>query len=196
LEKRQICKIKAKELVHEYMNKNMGCSVSTFLAIINSLKGVGVDFIKPEVENEIVKSLVGFDNGIGNMSIGTCGPVTAASFIISLASKTKCEEMNIDLRKARWIPYYYIKEGIGKELIESYGTIVCRGIQLKSFGMSWDIIDEERKNEFRQYIADNKCLQSDVCPIVKVAMLGVDAVLDIMEKDEDLSNIMEKYGNM
>ncbi len=95
----------------------------------------------PELKNEeIFKSATGIGAGVGLTTMGNCGALTAAVMIISQIYGRELKNI-ADAERKRFVAYRLGKKLVNKFLAE-YGTVICREIQKKIMGRSFNLYEE------------------------------------------------------
>ena len=183
---------KSRELAVEYQETLVGCGHCSFAAAIDGLRSVGIELIDERLENVMFKGLMGFTGGIGNMGYGTCGALSGAGFAVSLAVGIGREILGEDKRN-RWIPYYHVKEALGKKWLEKYPGLSCRETQIKHFGKAWNSRIPEMSKELFAAAQVKGCRIPDACNIANAAAMAVEAIIDMRENPQDLEYLKEKH---
>ncbi|QPM67487.1 C-GCAxxG-C-C family protein [Atribacter laminatus] len=183
--KRERCIQKARELAVEYQGTLVGCGHCSFAAALDALRMEGIELVPEEIEEELFKGVLGLTGGIGNLGVGTCGAVSGASFAISLACNIGPKELAPN-KALRWIPYYYVKEGLLKPWMEKYGGITCRETQLKIFGIAINSRMPANNKALFEEAQRLKCRNASRCTIANAAALATQTILDIIENPKEL----------
>ena len=192
--KKEDCIKRAQELAFEYQNTLVGCAHCSLSAVLDALREYDIELVSPEVQDELFKAVIGLTGGAGNTHIGTCGAVFGSSFAISLAAGVGREEQEKIGKKARWVSYYKIKDGIGDKFLEKYGSIICRDILLKKFGMAFDSQYPGRNKELFAHAQRVGCRNAGGCTISLGAGLATEVIWDMVHNpDEDMSWVWEKH---
>ncbi len=192
IDKKGRCMRKTRELGIKYVKTYVGCAQSTFAAVVDALRSEGVNLVTPEVEEEIHKGLVGLSGGVGNLSVGNCGALTAASLAISLDSNIGRMKNKQD-KENRWISYFNVAEGVAKKFMRKYGGLTCREVQIGRFGKYLDLRIPEMNKEFFENAEKRGCQTPEKCTISQAAAWAVEAILDMREHPRDLERIKTEY---
>lgn len=184
VEKEKVVK-RAKELGAENELKYVGCAQSTFCAVVDALREVGVELVTPEVEEVFFTSCVGLSGGVGITGRGSCGAVVGASLAVSLATGVGKKEQEKD-PLSRQISYKNVREYIANKFLEKYGGLTCRDVQLTRFGKAWDLTRPECYEDFNKNRLE-KCRTpegktTEECTIAVAAAWSVEAILEILER--------------
>lgn len=185
------CIQKARELGAKYQGELVGCAHCSFAATLDALRSEGIEIVSEEVEDEILKGLVGLTGGVGNMGYGSCGAVTGASAAVSLASGIGRLE-NQD-KANRWISYWNVKTGIVDKFMQKWGAIACRPIQIKNFGRAFNSRIPERSKELFQAAEERGCRTDATCTIAQAAAWAVEAIFKNMENPVDAGALIKKH---
>jgi hypothetical protein len=82
-EKRNRIIDKAGHFADEIGVKYMACAPATFGAICDAFKSEGIELFTPEIQEVLTQGMMGLHGGVAMTGVGTCGAVTAATFLIS-----------------------------------------------------------------------------------------------------------------
>ena len=153
--------IKACELGFKFEREYGNCAQCVFSAV-SDVKGNGND--------EIVKAIDGLAGGVGRSTNGTCGALSGGVVAISLRygrqafSNPGQKEKSMKLAKK-----------LHDRFIEEYGSVLCKDIQTKIIGRSFDLWDPKDREEF-----DKAGGHTDKCPDVvgKAARWTVRILMD------------------
>lgn len=170
------------ELGFRYEREQRGCAQCTVKAIQD---GLGV------VNDQVYKAASGLAGGGGGCTDGQCGSYSGAIMMVSLffgralsdAATTKGDQdKSIASRMASVLHDRYL---------ETYGTVICSGIQEAVFGRSFDLRDEREKQEFLDAGAHTD--QDKCCAVVADgARWAAELLLDeLAERGLSLSDFQE-----
>lgn len=128
-----------------------GCAQCTIAAVQDALN----------VRNDFVyKAGSGLAGGAGECTDGLCGGYSGGIMSMSMFfGRTREEEATRKGRKDKYVSFR-MASALHDKLMEKYGSVICAGIQKKIFGRSYDLRDEEQKQQFREAGAhelDDKC---------------------------------------
>ncbi|HON42321.1 MAG TPA: C-GCAxxG-C-C family protein [Bacillota bacterium] len=187
------CIQRARELAVEYQTTLVGCAHGSFAATVDALREFGIELVTPEVEDIMFKGLVGLTGGLGNMNTGTCGAVTGSSFAVSLACNITRELTEQQGKGMRWIAYYNVADGVANRFIEKYGSIVCRDIQLRIFGMAFDSRVPGRNKELFGCASKHNCQTPGACTIANGAGWAAERIWDMVHNPKDLTWVISEH---
>jgi C_GCAxxG_C_C family probable redox protein len=152
---------KAYELGFKYERDYGSCPQCTFAAVSEILGN----------ENkEIFRAIDGLAGGLGRTTNGTCGALTGGVAAISqrygredfpnLGQREKCMTLSKKLHD---------------RFIQEYGSVICKDVQTKIMGRSFDFWNPKEREEF-----DKAGGHSDKCPDVvgKAAKWTVEILID------------------
>ena len=138
------------ELGRKYEIEYYGCSQCALAAIQDTLK------IK---NDDIFKSATALAGGLGVTGNGTCGALSGAVMAIGQIHGRVREDFR-DEKKQRKKAYELARALIDK-FVNEYGSVICKDIQKKLMGRSYDLLDPEEFKEFEKAGG-----HTDKCPIV------------------------------
>ncbi|MBI9049793.1 MAG: C_GCAxxG_C_C family protein [Anaerolineaceae bacterium] len=91
---------------------------------------------------------------------GSCGSYAGGLMMISaFFGRSRAEEANQTGRKAKY-DSFRLGSAFHDKFVETYGTVICRDVHKKLFGRSFDLRNDEDKQQFREAGAhedDDKC---------------------------------------
>lgn len=162
---------KAAKLGREYLERYHGCAQTTLAAVADTLN------IKAD---EVFKAMIGISGGVGDMVFGECGGMCGAAAAIGLRFGLKPEEF--ERKPEVRFKIYDIVEKVGKRFIEEYGSFICRDIQMKLFGKSFNLRDP---TIFEEFARERERRPEDPCSKVteKAAGWAVEAILEAEEAE-------------
>lgn len=152
---------KAYELGFKYERDYGSCSQCTFAAVSEM---VGKE------SKEIFKAIDGLAGGLGRTTNGTCGALTGGVAAISqrygredfpnLGQREKCMTLTKKLHD---------------RFMEEYGSVICKDVQTKIMGRSYDFWNPKEREEF-----DKAGGHTEKCPDVvgKAAKWTVEILMD------------------
>jgi len=191
--KKEECIARAQELAFEYQNTLVGCAHCSLSAVLDALREYGVEVVTPEVQDELFKSVIGLTGGCGNTHMGTCGAVFGASFAVSLVTGVGREKQEKDGKWMRWIPYYTIKTSIGDKFNEIYGSIICREILLKKFGMAFDSQYPGRNKELFKHAEKVGCRNAMGCTISRAAGFATEMIWGLVHEPQNFDWVWQEH---
>jgi C_GCAxxG_C_C family probable redox protein len=139
---------KAYKLGFQYEKNYRGCAQCAIAAIQDSL----------DVKNDFVyKAGSGLAGGGGECTDGLCGGVSGSIMSMSLFfGRTRPEEGSRQGRKDKY-ESFKLAAALHDKFMDKYGSVLCAGIQNKIYGRSFDMRDDEQKQQFREAGADKCC---------------------------------------
>jgi hypothetical protein len=143
-EKRNRIIDRAGHLADEIGAKLMACCPATFAAICEAFRSEGIELFPPETQEAITQGMVGLHGGVAMTGVGTCGAVTASTFIISYVVGVSSEELTRDgnLNYASSIPAV---ESIIDRFEEDYGAIDCLRVRYNRVQRALDLTDPDAR---------------------------------------------------
>jgi len=162
---------KSNELAIECEARYKGCGQCTFLSVIDALRWGGLEIIPKEMEDRFFSGACVLTGGVGLSGDGTCAAIASAALVIGLALGIKRETFDeagfrencATVRNALLTKYYH-----------KYNSLLCKDIQRKFFGKSWDLTRADTGAEFLGI--------TEGCVIMETAMLATEIILDEFEK--------------
>ncbi len=162
---------KSNELAIECEAKYKGCGQCTFLAIIDALRWGGLEIIPKDMEDRFFSGVSVLTGGVGLSGDGTCAAIASAALVIGLAlgiqretfDEARFRENCATIRNALLVKYYH-----------KYTSLLCKDIQRKFFGKSWDLTRADTGAEFLGI--------TEGCVIMETAMLTTEIILDEYQK--------------
>lgn len=128
-----------------------GCAQCAIAAIQDALN----------IRNDFVyKAASGLAGGAGECTDGSCGGYSGGIMMMStFFGRTREEEATTKGREDKYVSFRMAAE-LHDKYVEKYGSILCKDIQKKLFGRSFDLRDDGDKQLFRDAGAhehDDKC---------------------------------------
>lgn len=142
LNSKKIC-----EKAFQYEKEYGGCAQAVVRSFLDDMESN---------KDEIFKIATGFNGGFG-LTGSVCGAFSGAVIILSYLTG---REDFFDPERKRYITYKLTKKLIYK-FNEEYGSIICKDIQEKIMGRSFDLWDEKQRKGFEEVGA-----HLDKCPNV------------------------------
>lgn len=161
---------KAKELKVQY-GKYVGCALTTFAAVVDAFRSEGIELFTPEVQEQISKGIFGLTGGTAAQSIGTCGAVSAGTFLVSYVSDLGTKDLTKELPELTkedlekvFVPMDNAEKYITDKYMEQYGSIICGDIRFKRTGRVYSFRRPDTWAEMIQYTRDHpkECGARDV----------------------------------
>jgi len=152
-----------------YYERKAHCCAQGTVGALEELFGI-------EDEN-LFKASYSLCGGLGSTTKGTCGALSGGAMIIGYIYGRDRKEFdeNISNRKAS-----YLSKLLYERFIQEYGSCLCKDVQLKLFGRTFDFWNDEDRIVF-----DREGGHDDKCPVV-VAKVCVWAV-EIIRENYDFS---------
>ncbi len=160
-----------------------GCAQCTIAAIQDAL----------DIRNDdIYKAGSGLAGGAGECTDGLCGGYSGGIMMMSaFFGRTREKEATEEGREDKY-DSFRMAAALHDKFIEKYGSVICREIHKKIFGRSFNLKDDEEKQQFRDAGAhedDDKC-----CAVVgDGARWAAEFILDEIE---DLSLTLEDFAHL
>jgi C_GCAxxG_C_C family probable redox protein len=152
---------KAYELGFKYERDYGSCSQCTFAAVSEILG---------KESKEIFKAIDGLAGGLGRTSNGTCGALTGG--VAKISQRYGREDFpNLGQREKCMT----LAKKLHDRFIEEYGSVICKDVQTKIMGRSYDFWNPKEREEF-----DKAGGHTDKCPDVvgKAAKWTVEILID------------------
>ena len=160
---------KAGQLAVEYESQYKGCGQCTFLAIVDALRWGGIEIISEEMSDKLFPGLCLLSGGIGITADGSCGAVTggvlAIGMALGLSAGIQGRDSSIIDRGCD-----VVREMILDRFDEIYRSQLCKDIQRKRFGKSWDFKIPEMSGEYLE--------MTDGCAIKEGVLWATECILD------------------
>ncbi len=153
---------KAYALAFEYDQK-YGCCPQCVLATIQDVFNI--------VNDEVFKAAHALAGGVALTGEGTCGALSGG--IMALSSKYGRFRKNFG--RAGYLKSYKLAKKLHDRFVQEYGSCICREVQKKMFGKSFNLWDADDYKEFERMGA-----HKDKCPDVagKVARWVAEILLE------------------
>ena len=162
---------KAEELGVEYESRYKGCAQCTFLAVIDALRGGGLELVPEDMEEKLYPAISMLTAGVCMSGEGTCGAVASSVMAFGLALGISKDSSDVAAtRQAAEI----IRNKILQVYFEKYRSILCKDIQRKYFGKTWNLADDEMAHEFLGITRG--------CIIMQAAKWATECILDEYER--------------
>jgi len=160
------------DLGFQYEQQHRGCAQCAIKAIQD---GLGV------VNDHVYKAGSGLAGGAGECIDGMCGAYSGAIVMMSLFFGRTLDEAATTKGREDKYESFRMASALHQKFLDRYGSVVCSGVQMKIYGRSFDLRDDEQKKLFREAGAHrdpDKC-----CAVVgNGARWGAELILDEMEK--------------
>jgi C_GCAxxG_C_C family probable redox protein len=167
LPKKEILLEKVYQLAFNFEKEKHCCSQCTVAALQEVFQ------IKSE---ELFSTSFALGGGLANTCEGTCGALAGGAMIISYFYGRRPVEFfkNISNKKAN-----YLTKKLYDKFVQEYGSCLCKDVQKKIFGRSFNFWDEKEKELFEKSGG-----HIDKCPVVvaKAAKWTAEIIFQEMEK--------------
>jgi C_GCAxxG_C_C family probable redox protein len=158
----------AYELGFSYERDYRSCAQCTVGSIQDAL-GMRNDFI--------FKASYGLSGGFANIGDGTCGGYSGGSMMISLFFGRRREFFDGDEENKRCTKD--IVKRLHDIFVDKYGTVICKDIQQKIFGRSYNLRDS---SEMARFDAAGGHTDKATTVVGLAAQWAVDLILEEVEK--------------
>ena len=138
IQKKEILLKKASQLAFNFEKEKHCCSQCTVAALQDVF----------QIKNEgIFSASFALGGGLADTCEGTCGALSGGAMIISYFYGRQREEFfkGIPNEKAN-----HLTRKLYDRFIQEYGSCLCKDIQKKIFGRSFNFLDEKEKNIFEK----------------------------------------------
>jgi len=186
---------KAGHLSDEFGAKYMACAPGIFEGIAEAFRDEGVELFPLEIQKALTSGFIGLHGGVAMSGVGTCGAITASTFLISYVVGVTTEELskNGNLNYASCIPAVtYIVD----RFEETYGATDCLRLRYNRVQRAFDLLDPDARINEEAFIMyqPNKCGMiapefeggRDQTPPVRGGRWAAEAICDLlgMEPEE------------
>jgi hypothetical protein len=186
---------KAGHLSDEFGAKYMACAPGIFEGIAEAFRDEGIEIFPLEVQKALTSGFIGLHGGVAMSGVGTCGAITAATFLISYVVGVTTEELsqNGNLNYASCVPAVtYIVD----RFEETYGATDCLRLRYNRVQRAFDLLDPDARINEEAFILyqPNKCGMiapefeggRDQTPPVRGGRWAAEAICDLlgMEPEE------------
>jgi len=149
---------KAGHLADEFGAKYMACAPGIFEGIAEAFRAEGVEIFPIEIQKALTSGFIGLHGGVAMSGVGTCGAITASTFLISYVVGVTTEELseNGNLNYASCIPAV---EYIVDRFEETYGATDCLRLRYNRVQRAFDLLDPDARINEELFIMyqPNKC---------------------------------------
>ena len=191
---KQRCIARAREMGVENEIGLGGCAHGAFVTILDALREEGYEFITPEQEDEVLKSLVALTGGFGNSNEGTCGAVVGSGAAISLiVGCSRAEQANDGGENTRRVAYA-VKTAVVEPFVKKYGSIICRDLLYNVRNMSFCSQYPGRSKEFASSTLKCECRHPERCVISNASAWALDFLWDYLEGKTDISQAWDQFA--
>lgn len=133
---------KARKLGHHYLARYKGCAQTTLLAV--------ADTLGMEVDDNLFKAMIGLSGQAGG-----CGGICGAAAAIGLRYDIKRGEFERN-PEVRFKVYEVVKR-VRDKFIKEYDSYVCKDIQKKLFGRTFDSTIPQDQKTFEKAGLTKEC---------------------------------------
>jgi C_GCAxxG_C_C family probable redox protein len=153
---------KVYELAFKY-EASYGCCPQCVLRAVGEVLNLKID--------EAFKSSHGLAGGTALSGNGTCGALVGGIMAICSVHGRGLEDMG----KGRFLKSYSLAKRLYDKFVQEYGSCICKDVQKKIFGRSFDLWDPEDFKKFEEMGGHR-----DKCPSVtgKVARWATEILLN------------------
>ena len=132
-----------------------GCAQCAIAAVQDALN----------VRNDFVyKAASGLAGGAGECTDGLCGGYSGGIMSMSIFfGRTREEEATTKGREDKYVSFR-MASALHDKFMEKYGTVICSVVQTKIYGRSFDLRDDEQKQQFRDAGAHER--EDGCCAVV------------------------------
>jgi hypothetical protein len=185
---------KAGHLADEIGARYMACAPATFAAICDAFRSEDVELFPPETQEAMTRGMIGLHGGVAMTGVGTCGAVTASTFLISYVVGVTTEELskNGNLNYAASVPAV---EYVIDRFEEDYGTFDCLRLRYNRVQRAVDFLDPDARIlelTFAMYETEKCGLAAanfeggrDQAPPVRAARWTVEAICDLLAMEPE-----------
>ena len=122
-----------------YEKTYKGCAQCTLAAMFD---------ITGKREDTVFQAASGFSGGMGQCGDGVCGGYSGGIMMMSSMRGRRRDHFDGD-REAKYASFD-MAEQLHDKFLETYGTVLCKGVHQTIFGRSFDLRDDIAKQEFEQ----------------------------------------------
>lgn len=164
---------KAEELAVKYEKEYMGCCQCTFMAVVDALRWGGVEVVSEDIEDRLFPGLCLLTGGVGVTTDGTCGAIIGSVMAIGMSLGVSRGIHGKDMSIVG-DGYDIVWRAILDRYDEKYRSQLCKDVQRKHYGKSWDFRIPEMTDEYLEV--------SDGCTIKETAVWTAGCILDEFEQ--------------
>jgi len=134
----------------DYEQQYHGCAQAIIAALIET------EFVDEEAR--LMEAATGLSGGMGLSGVGNCGAFTGGSMVLSYLHSVQLNQFK--QRSSRDAAYDAVY-ALFRKFTEFYGSCICRDIQTRIFGRSFDLRDPADTDRFQEMGA-----HTEKCPAV------------------------------
>ncbi|MFP4642330.1 MAG: C-GCAxxG-C-C family (seleno)protein [Dehalococcoidia bacterium] len=180
---------KAGHLADDYGQKYMACAPAIFQGIAEAFRDEGVELFPIETQKALTSGFIALHGGIAMSGVGTCGAITASTFLIGYVVGVTTEELsqNGNLNYASCVPAAtYIVD----RFEERYGATDCLRMRYNRVQRAFDLLDPDARINEELFIVyqPDKCAMNakdfeggrDQTAPVQGARWAAEAICDLL----------------
>jgi hypothetical protein len=185
---------KAGHFADEIGVKLMACAPATFAAICDAFRSEDIELFAPEMQELLTQGMIGLHGGIALTGVGTCGAVTASTFIISCVVGVTTDELSRD-GNLNYAPSIPALEYIIDRFEEDYGAIDCLRVRYNRVQRALDLTDPDARIlelTFAMYEKEKCGIMAsafergrDQTPPVRSACWAAEAICDLLAMEPE-----------
>jgi hypothetical protein len=185
---------KAGHLACDLGAKYMACAPAIFAGIADAFRDEGVELFPIETQKALTSGFIGLHGGVAMSGVGTCGAITASTFIISYVVGVTTDELtkNGNLNYASCVPAItYIFD----RFEETYGATDCLRMRYNRVQRAFDLLDPDARINEELFIMyqPEKCAMiaaefeggRDQTPPVQGARWAAEALCDLLAMEPE-----------
>ena len=185
---------KAGRLSCDFGAKYMACAPAIFEGIAEAFRAEGVELFPIETQKALTSGFIGLHGGVAMSGVGTCGAITASTFLISYVVGVTTEELskNGNFNYASCVPAVtYIFD----RFEETYGATDCLRLRYNRVQRAFDLLDPDARINEELFIMyqPEKCAMiasefeggRDQTPPVQGARWAAEAICDLLAMEPE-----------
>jgi len=185
---------KAGHLACEFGTKYMACAPGIFEGIAEAFRSEDVELFPIEIQKALTSGFIGLHGGVAMSGVGTCGAITASTFLISYVVGVTTDELsqNGNLNYASCVPAVtYVFD----RFEETYGATDCLRLRYNRVQRAFDLLDPDARISEELFIMyqPNKCAMIaekfegglDQTPPVQGARWATEALCDLLAMEPE-----------
>jgi hypothetical protein len=193
---------KAGHLSDEFGAKYMACAPGIFEGIAEAFRSEGVELFPLEIQKALTSGFIGLHGGVAMSGVGTCGAITASTFLISYVVGVTTEELtkNGNLNYASSIPAV---EYVIDRFEEDYGAIDCLRVRYNRVQRALDLTDPDARilEMTFAFYEKEKCGMTadkfeggrDQTPPVRGARWAAEAICDLLAMEPQERKVLPPH---
>jgi hypothetical protein len=193
---------RAGHLADEVGARLLACCPATFVAICEAFRSEEIELFPSDVQEMITQGMVGLHGGVAMTGVGTCGAVTASTFLISYVVGVSSDDLARDgnLNYASSIPAV---ESVIDRFEEDYGAIDCLRVRYNRVQRALDLTDPDARIlelTFAMY-QKQKCGMGhpefedgrDQTPPVRAARFASETICELLALEPDQRKVVPSH---